>query len=84
MTASINGKTNCQCLLDTGSEITLLNRARVAAPDIHPGPMELVQGSFVGMMDVSGATVQKLTFGAHSLERVPTTASARGRGRSLS
>jgi len=81
--STVNGDTPCLCLIDTGSEATILNRARVNAPDIHPGAIEAVQGSFVGMMQVSPAYLKKLTLGAHTLVRPPIFCASQGKGKKL-
>ncbi len=83
ITAKLNDKTTCQCLLDTGSELTILNRARVDVPDLKPGALEVAQGSFVGTMQLSSASLKKLTLGAHTLERVPISTLAHGKGNKL-
>jgi hypothetical protein len=83
ITAKLNDKAVCQALLDTGSEMTLLNRARVDVPDLHPAAMETAQGSFVGAMQVSSATLKKFAVGAHTLERVPIFTLNHGKGKKL-
>ena len=81
--AKLNDKAVCQALLDTGSEMTLVNRARVDVPDLHPASMETAQGSFVGVMQVSSASLKKLAIGAHTLERVPIYTLNHGKGKKL-
>lgn len=73
----------CQCLIDTGSEMTLLNRARVQLKDLRVGFSESAQGVFVGDIKAQHAVLKKLALGDKTLENVPISTIQHGKGQAL-
>ncbi len=61
--ATLNDDASCSCLLDTGSEVTLLNRARVTVKNLRYGAFDQLQGAFVGNFRSQPATLKKFALG---------------------
>ena len=81
--AVLNDDTTCSCLIDTGSEVTLLNRARVTVKNLRYGAFEQLQGAFVGNFRAQPATLKKLALGKHVLENCELGVINQGKGTPL-
>jgi hypothetical protein len=82
-TPTQNSIAQCKCLIDTGSELTLLNRARVQLKDLKVGFGEAAQGAFVGEIRAQHAVLKKLALGDHFRENVPINTIQHGKGQAL-
>src|SRR5437868_3046322 len=57
---TLNGSTNCQCLIDTGSEVTLLNKARVDVKGLKLGMSETFAGDMIGSLGARRSSLETL------------------------
>ncbi len=73
ITVTINGGTACECVIDTGSEVTLLNKARVPLKNVRVGAVDRLEGSFVGALEGQRMTLDSLAFGDYVLKNVGLT-----------
>jgi predicted aspartyl protease len=64
------GGVKADALLDTGSEMTLVNTARVGLKDVKLGGASQLQGSFAGGMGVQQAKVDWLKLGTLEMKNV--------------
>ncbi|MCW8133008.1 MAG: aspartyl protease family protein [Planctomycetota bacterium] len=63
VTAKI-GEASCSCLIDTGAELTLVNKARVKLKDVRVTGTEQLNGAFVGGISVQKAVLPSLQLGS--------------------
>lgn len=80
---TLNGTVQCEAILDTGSEATLLNRARVEVKDLRPAGAVQLQGSQVGALGAESVLLDSLAIGACVLRNVPVGAIRHGKGQTL-
>jgi predicted aspartyl protease len=83
VTAKLNDETTCACLIDTGSEVTLLNRARVTVKNLRAGGFEALQGTFVGGIQSQPAVLKKLELGGQTLQNCALSVVNHGAGTAL-
>lgn len=79
----LNGATRCEALLDTGSEVTLTNRARVTIPDLRILGTQQLNGAFVGDLGAQRALLTSLKLGSHEYRDVPLGVIKHGPGQAL-
>jgi hypothetical protein len=82
ITAKVNGTAECRCIIDTGSEVTLLNKARVKVP-LRIRASEQLQGDFVGAIDSQRAVLDSLALGAHVSKNLAVGVIDHGEGKKL-
>jgi predicted aspartyl protease len=80
---TLNGTIPCEAILDTGSEATLLNRARVEVKDLRPAGAVQLQGSHVGALGAESVMLDSLSLGACVLRNVPIGAIRHGKDQTL-
>jgi hypothetical protein len=83
LTASPTSTASCKCLIDTGAEMTLLNRARVQLKDLRVGFGDTAQGAFVGELRTQHAVLKKLALGDYNRENIPIETIQHGKGQAL-
>ena len=81
--AKLNDETACVCLIDTGSEVTLINRARITVKNLRAGGFESLQGAFVGGIQSQPAVLKKLELGGEVLQDCPVSVVHHGAGTAL-
>jgi predicted aspartyl protease len=81
--AKLNDETACTCLIDTGSEVTLINRARVTVKNLRAGGFESLQGAFVGGIQSQPAVLKKLELGGEVLQNCAVSVVNHGAGTAL-
>lgn len=57
------GDVTCECLIDTGAEMTLINKARVKLKEVRVTGTEDLSGAFVGGISVQKAVVPSFELG---------------------
>lgn len=63
ITAKVNDEANAECLIDTGAEISLINKARVKLKNLQITGTEQLQGAFVGGVAMQKAILPSLQIG---------------------
>ena len=80
---TLNGETECECLVDTGSETTLLNRARVNVKNLRLVGTEQLEGAELGRTGVERVKLDSLALGSCVLPNVTISALRHGKGQKL-
>jgi predicted aspartyl protease len=83
ITVTLNGSTSCECVIDTGSEVTLLNKARVQMKNLRLAGSDTFQGDFVGAIDAQRAMLETLAIGDHVTKNVAIGVIDHGPGKKL-
>ncbi|MBI3829790.1 MAG: aspartyl protease family protein [Planctomycetes bacterium] len=63
VTAKVNDDATAECLIDTGAEISLINKARVKLKNLQITGTEQLQGAFVGGVAMQKAILPSLQIG---------------------
>jgi len=79
----LNGETSAECLIDTGSEVSVLNKARVQVKDLKIGGTQQLQGAFVGDLGTERATLTTLKIGEKEYANIAIGVINHGAGRKL-
>ncbi|MCZ7646500.1 MAG: pepsin/retropepsin-like aspartic protease family protein [Planctomycetota bacterium] len=79
----INGAVECEGIIDTGSEVTLMNLARVKVADLKVLGTQQLEGSFVGGLGAQRAVADALKLGEHEYPQVALGAFRHGPGQAL-
>jgi hypothetical protein len=80
---TLNGAVACEAILDTGSEATLLNRARVEVKDLRPAGVSQLQGAHVGAVGAEQVVLDSLALGDCLLRNVSIGAIRHGKDQQL-
>ncbi|MCY3020450.1 MAG: aspartyl protease family protein [Planctomycetota bacterium] len=67
---TLNSSMACTCLIDTGSDLTILNRGRLDLKDLRPVTTETLQGTFVGKLDVQHVVLPALAIGEYAASNI--------------
>ena len=73
----------CECLLDTGSDRTLLNRSRVNIKDLRSVGTETLQGAFVGNVDVQNVILPTFSIAENQTKNLRIGLIKHGKGQPL-
>lgn len=80
---TLNGEATCEGLLDTGSEVTLINKARVKLTKPRLGATQQLEGAFVGGLGAQRVTLDSLAIGAYTGKEVPAAQVEQRKGQKL-
>src|SRR3990172_7857317 len=80
---TLNGEATCEGLLDTGSEVTLINKARVKLTKPRLGTTQQLEGAFVGGLGAQRVTLDSLAIGAYMGKEVPAAQIEQRKGQKL-
>jgi len=83
ITVRFDADTECACLIDTGAEVSLINKARVKVKDLRVVGTEQLQGTFVGGVATQKVLVPNFQIGARAWKNVPMRVLEHGAGQKL-
>lgn len=81
--ATLNGQVTCDCLIDTGAEVSLINKARVPLKDLPVLGTEQIQGAFVGAVAMQKTRLKSLSIGQTTYQEVAFRAIEHRKGQKL-
>lgn len=83
ITVRFDAETECACMIDTGAEVSLINKARVKVKDLRVVGTEQLQGTFVGSVAAQKVLVPNLQIGARAWKHVSMRVLEHGAGQKL-
>jgi len=83
ITVKLNGEASAECIIDSGAEISVLNKARVRVKDLKISGTQQRQGAFVGDLSTERATLATLKIGEKEYSQIAIDVINHGAGRKL-